>query len=277
MKFTKMHGCQNDFVFVNCFDENISTSTNLNELARNICDRRLGVGADGLILVKPVPNADAFMQIFNADGSEDTMCGNGIRCIAKYVYDHGIVTPDRTHISIDTADGVKEIELEIHDGKVEIVTVDMGIPKLTSELPEAINIHDWKLSFVGVDDGTDHAVYFVDDQPTIRTINYWPDSEFARHGENFENHSRFPNRTSSDFIKIISRNEINMRVFERGCGETMACGTGATASAFAGVLLGKLDNNVLVHLRGGDLRIKVDTDKRCFLIGPAVEVFSGEY
>ena len=275
MKFTKMHGCQNDFVFVNCFNENIAA--NLNELARNICDRRLGVGADGLILVRPSTKADAFMQIFNADGSEDTMCGNGIRCTAKYVHDHGIIPTGKTHTSIDTADGVKEIDLELNNGKVKIATVDMGLPKLTSELPEAINVHGWHLNFVGIDDGTDHAVYFVEDNPEIQDINSWPDSEFAKYGVDFENHSRFPNRTSSNFIKILSRDEINMRVFERGCGETMACGTGATASAFAGVLLGKLDNEVLVHLRGGDLRIRVDSEKRCFLIGPAIEVFSGEY
>ncbi|MBQ6737932.1 MAG: diaminopimelate epimerase [Synergistaceae bacterium] len=272
MKFTKMHGCLNDFVFVNCFEEKIS---NPNDLAKKISDRRSGVGADGLILVKPSENADAFMQIYNSDGSEDTMCGNGIRCMAKYVYDHGIARKNK--IFIDTPVGIKEIDVQTEDGKVKIASVDMGIPNLTSDVPEAIHVHDFNLKFVGVDTGTDHAVYFVEDNPDIKNIISWPDSEFAKEGTFFENHKRFPLRTTSDFIEIISRNEINMRVFERGCGETMACGTGATASVFAGVILGKLDNEVTVHLRGGDLKIKVDDNKKCFLIGSAVEVFSGEF
>ena len=276
MNFTKMHGCQNDFVFINCMNEDLS-QFDLNDLARRLCDRRLGVGADGLILVRPSDKADAFMQIFNADGSEDTMCGNGIRCTAKYVYDHNIIPAERSHTSIDTADGVKEIDLTINNGKVEIARVNMGIPRITSKLPEAINVNGLDLKFYGIDDGTDHAVYFIEDNPAINGINSWADSDFAKLGVYFETHERFPNRTSSDFIEIISRGEINMRVFERGCGETMACGTGATASVFAGVLSGKLDNNVLVHLRGGDLRIEVDGGKCCYLIGPAVEVFAGEF
>ena len=275
MKFTKMHGCLNDFVIINCFKEKIDT--NINELAQKMCDRRNGIGADGLILIKPSDNSDAFMGIYNSDGSQDTMCGNGIRCVAKYIYDHEIVGHEKTKFLIDTLSGLKKISLETENGKAKIITVDIGIAKLTSELPEKIKIHNFDLKFIGVDTGTDHAVYFVEDNPEIKNINSWPDSEFANEGIYFERHKRFPNFVSSDFIEIISRNEINMRVFERGCGETMACGTGATASAFAGVISGKLDNEVLVHLRGGDLKIKVEPDNRCFLTGEAVEVFSGEF
>ncbi|MBQ9595799.1 MAG: diaminopimelate epimerase [Synergistaceae bacterium] len=277
MKFTKMHGCQNDFVVINCFSENLA-GLNLNDLAAGICDRRNGVGADGLILIKRSDKADAFMQIFNADGSEDTMCGNGIRCTAKYIYEHGIVSPDKTRaLSIETLAGVKKIDLELRDSIVNKICVDMGVPELTSELPEAINIHGMQLKFIGVDTGTAHSVYFIEDNSEIHDINSWPDSDFAREGVYFERHSRFPEYTTSDFVEILSPDEINMRVYERGCGETMACGTGSTASVFAGFILGKLNNNVLVHLRGGDLSVRVDDEKRCFMTGPAVETFSGEF
>ena len=278
MKFTKMHGCQNDFVVIDCFNDNASLH-DLNALAARICDRRNGVGADGLILVKHSDKAQAFMQIFNADGSEDTMCGNGIRCTAKFVHDHGIIAPDVKHFAIETLGGIKSIDLALRDNQVESVCVDMGIPGLTSELPEAIEVHSMRLKFTGVDTGTAHAVYFLEDNPELRGFMKLPDSDFAAQGVYFERHERFlPDFTTSDFIEILSRGEINMRVYERGCGETMACGTGSTASVWAGFMLGKLDNDVLVHLRGGDLKIKIDTqDKRCFMTGPAVEVFSGEY
>ena len=272
MKFSKMHGCQNDFVVVNCFNEKISDANNL---AFEICNRRSGVGADGLILVERSNNADAFMRIYNADGSEDTMCGNGIRCTAKFMYEHGII--NKTETSIETLSGVKNISLEISDDKAKIISVNMGVPNITSELPEAIKVNGRNLKFYGIDTGTAHAVYFVEDNPEIFGINEWLASDFAKEGFYFENHERFPERTTSDFIEIISRDEINMRVFERGCGETMACGTGSTASAFAGVISGKLNREVLVHLQGGDLRIKVAHDNTCFLIGEAVEVFSGDY
>ena len=274
MKFTKMHGCKNDFVMVNCFHEK-GKIFDSNKLAAEICDRRSGVGADGLILIQPSEKAEAFMRIYNSDGSEDTMCGNGIRCTAKYFYDH--ISNEKTEFSIETLSGVKKISLEISEGKTKTVSVDMGIPPVTSEMPEAINVHGRKLKFFGIDTGTDHAVYFIEDNPEIKDIMKWSGSEFAQEGIYFENHERFPERVSSDFVEIISRDEINMRVFERGCGETMACGTGATASVFAGVISNKLNREVLVHLRGGDLKIKVAPDNRCYLIGGAVEVFSGEY
>ena len=275
MKFTKMHGCGNDYVYVNCFEETVPSPEKLSPV---ISDRHKGIGADGLILILPTPNADAFMQLYNADGSSDTMCGNGIRCVAKYVYDHGLVPPDRKTLKIDTPVGMHEIALTIQNGKVSSATVDMGIGSVNSTaLPEAITVHDTPLKFVGINIGNDHAVYFLDENPAIADIHTWPDSKFAAEGDYFERHPRFPNRINSEFIEVLSRKEINMRVYERGSGETMACGTGSTASVFAGVVTGRLDGEVTVHLRGGDLVIRVDEDNRCFMTGPAVEVFSGEY
>ena len=274
MKFTKMHGCGNDYIYVNGFTEKVNAPE---ELARKISDRHFGIGSDGLILILPTQNGDAFMQLYNADGSKGTMCGNGIRCVAKYVYDHGLIPATRNYALIDTPAGVKKIALEVVNGKVKSATVDMGIAKLAGELPEKINVNNRSLQFIGVDVGNDHAVYFLDDNPELEGIMTWPDSKFASEGVFFETHKRFVNRVNSEFIKIISRDEINMRVYERGSGETLACGTGATASAFAGVIAGKLNRDVLVHLRGGDLRIKVNDDNRCFMTGPAVEIFSGEY
>ena len=274
MKFTKMHGCGNDYVYVNCFEEKVP---NPEKLSPVISDRHKGIGADGLILILPCENADAFMQLYNADGSSDTMCGNGIRCVAKYVYDHGLVSPDRRTLKIDTPVGMHELELTVENGKVSRVCVDMGIGSTNSKVPEDIIVHDVPLKFVGINVGNDHAVYFLDENPPLEGIHSWPDSKFAAEGVYFETHKRFPNRINSEFIEVISRKEINMRVYERGSGETMACGTGSTASAFAGVITGRLDREVTVHLRGGDLVIRVDENNRCFMTGPAVEVYSGEY
>ncbi len=274
MKFTKMHGCGNDYVYVNCFEEKVSDPEKLSPI---ISDRHKGIGADGLILILPTPNADAFMQLYNADGSSDTMCGNGIRCVAKYVYDHGLVPPDKRTLRIDTPVGMHELELTVEDGKVSSVCVDMGIGRATTRIPEPITVHSTPLKYIGINVGNDHAVYFLDENPAIRDIHSWPDSKFAAEGDYFERHENFPNRINSEFIEVVSRREINMRVYERGSGETMACGTGSTASVFAGVISGRLDREVTVHLRGGDLVIRVDEDNRCFMTGPAVEVFSGEY
>ena len=275
MKFTKMHGCGNDYIYVNCFREKVDSPE---ALAIKISDRHFGIGSDGLILILPPKDdsSDAFMQLYNADGSKGSMCGNGIRCVAKYVYDHGLIPSDRTETFIDTPVGIKKISLDIRDGRVINASVDMGVAKLTSELPEEISVSGMKLNFVGVDVGTAHAVYFVEDNPELKNIFSWPDSEFASEGRKFETHSRFPDRVNTEFIEVISRDEIKMRVYERGSGETMACGTGATASAFAGFVSGKLSRDVLVHLRGGDLKIKIEDGDRCIMTGPAVEVFSGE-
>ena len=275
MKFTKMHGCGNDYVYVNCFNEKVKDPENL---SIRISDRHKGIGADGLILILPTPNADAFMQLYNADGSSDTMCGNGIRCVAKYVYDHGLVPPEKKILKIDTPVGMRELYLTVgNDGKVSSVRVNMGKGKATTPIPDDINVHGMNLKLIGINVGNDHAVYFVEDNPVIADILKWPDSKFAAEGDYFEKHERFPKRINSEFIEIISRREINMRVYERGSGETMACGTGTTASVFAGVVSGKLDRDVTVHLRGGDLMIHVDDDDTCWMTGPAVEVFNGEY
>ncbi|MBQ7155262.1 MAG: diaminopimelate epimerase [Synergistaceae bacterium] len=276
MKFTKMHGCGNDYVYVNCFEENVPNPAKLSTI---ISDRHKGIGADGLILILPTPNADAFMQLYNSDGSSDTMCGNGIRCVAKYVYDHGLVPKDRRTLKIDTPVGMHELELTVENGKVSSVCVDMGIGRATTKIPEDICVHGMNLKYVGINVGNDHAVYFLDENPELAGIHTWPDSKFAAEGDYFERHKNFPNRVNSEFIEVLSRKEINMRVYERGSGETMACGTGSTASAFAGVASGRLDRNcgITVHLRGGDLVIRVDDENRCFMTGPAVEVFNGEY
>lgn len=274
MKFTKMHGCGNDYVYVNCFEEKVNDPE---KLAPIISDRHKGIGADGLILILPTPKADAFMQLYNADGSSDTMCGNGIRCVAKYVYDHGIIPANRRTLTIDTPVGMRELELTVEGGKVQSVRVNMGKGTATTPIPDNITVHGMALKFVGINVGNDHAVYFTDENPALNGIHSWPDSKFAAEGVYFETHERFPNRVNSEFIEVISRREINMRVYERGSAETMACGTGSTASAFAGYVSGRLDNEVLVHLRGGDLVINIDSDNTCYMTGPAVEVFTGEY
>ena len=274
MNFTKMQGCGNDYVYLNCFEEKIF---NPEELAKKISDRHFGIGSDGLILILPTPNADAFMQLYNSDGSKASMCGNGIRCVAKYIYDHGLIPKDRLETLIETPAGIKKILLEVKNEKVQFATVDMGEAKLTSDILEEIKIDEKKLKFVGVNVGNPHAVYFLEDNPEIKNIFSWPDSKFAIEGIKFENHPKFfPDRVNSEFIEIISRDEIKMRVFERGSGETMACGTGATAAAFAGFISGKLNSKVLVHLRGGDLKIEINNNNFCSMTGEAVEVFSGE-
>ena len=271
-----MQGCGNDYVYVNCFEEKISDPE---KLAEKISDRHFGIGADGLILILPPvsESSDAFMQLYNFDGSKASMCGNGIRCVAKYIYDHGIVPENRKKVFIDTPAGIKEIFLEIQNQKVSAATVNMGEAKISSEIPEEIKIGEKNLNFIGVDVGNPHAVYFIEDNPEIKDVFSWEDSKFAIEGKKFENHSRFPDRVNSEFIEIISRDEIKMRVFERGSGETLACGTGATASAFAGFKAGKLDSKVLVHLRGGDLKIEIQKNNFCLMTGEAVEVFNGEY
>ena len=280
MRFTKMQGCGNDYVYVNCFEEKISEPE---ELAKKISDRHFGIGADGLILILPPvrENSDAFMQLYNFDGSKAAMCGNGIRCVAKYIYDHGIVAKNRKKVFVDTPAGIKEISLEIKNEKVTAAAVNMGEAKITSsgknEIAEEIEIDGKKLKFIGVDVGNPHAVYFLDENSEIKNIFSWEDSKFDLEGKKFENHSRFKDRVNSEFIEFISPDEIKMRVFERGSGETLACGTGATASAFAGFKAGKLNSKVLVHLRGGDLKIEIQENNFCLMTGEAVEVFHGEF
>ncbi len=285
MKFTKMHGCGNDYIYVNCFEETVSDPSSL---AIKLADRHYGIGGDGLILIEPSDKADAYMHMFNLDGSEGNMCGNGIRCVAKYIADHGIVPADKDTVTVDTKSGVKTIELTKEGGKVVSATVDMGVAKLDSELPEKIIVplgegggQDAELLFYGIDIGNPHAVYFLEDNDVLgSTVGSCEDLLHAlpleKIGPAFESHPRFPDKVNSEFIDVVSRNEVNFRVWERGSGETLACGTGASASVAAGFLAGKLDSEVLVHLVGGDLKIRYDEETgHCFMTGPATEVFSG--
>lgn len=274
MKFTKMQGCGNDYVYVNCFKEKIQ---NPNELAKLVSNRNYGVGSDGLILILPSEEADFTMRMFNEDGSESNMCGNGIRCVAKYVYDKGMTSKDK--ISIATKAGIKELELEIKDGVVTMVTVDMGEPILESKLipvlidkdkvvNEPIMIQDKSYQITCVSMGNPHAVVFVEDVQAI---------DIEEIGPLFEHHEYFPERVNTEFIQVIDDHTINMRVWERGSGETLACGTGACASVVACVLNGKTKDLVTVHLLGGDLIIKYDQlNNTVYMTGPAVTVFEGE-
>lgn len=276
MKFTKMQGCGNDYVYVNCFSEKV---TDPSSLAVKIADRHFGVGGDGLILIEPSDKADAYMHMFNLDGSEGNMCGNGIRCVAKYIYDHGIIPSDRDEAVIDTKSGLKKIKLYTDNGKMTHATVDMGIAKLTSELPEDITVHGMHLRFIGIDVGNPHAIYFLSDNPELN-VSKVSDLDFLLYGHDFETHERFPEKVNSEFIRILSPTEIDFRVWERGSGETLACGTGATAAVAAGCMAKKLqpDTEVTVHLIGGDLKIKYESATgQCFMTGPAVEVFSGDF
>ena len=274
MKFTKMHGCGNDYVYVNLFEEQLDNPA---EVSIKVSDRHFGIGSDGLITIGPSDKADFRMHIYNADGSEAEMCGNGIRCVAKYVYDHNLT--DKTEITVETGAGILTLILFTEDGKVQQVRVDMGEPILEpSQIPvlakgdkvidEPIEVggKTWNMTCVSM--GNPHAVVFVDD-----TANF----PLETYGPLFENHERFPKRTNTEFVQIISRTEANMRVWERGSAETWACGTGTCACVMACILNGKTEDKVLVHLRGGDLTIEYDRESNhVFMTGPATEVFEGE-
>ncbi len=277
MKFTKMQGCGNDYIYVNCFKETVKEPK---ELARRISDRHFGVGSDGLILICPSEKADFRMIMYNMDGSEGMMCGNGIRCVGKYVYDYGMI--EKTKISIETKAGIKYLDLFIEDGKVQKVTVDVGSPIILPEkipvqaekgleklvdAPILVDGKEYRMTCVSM--GNPHAVVFFED---IKTL------DLKEIGSAFEHHKRFPDSVNTEFIHIRNRNEIDMRVWERGSGETLACGTGACASAYACILNGFTDDQVLVHLLGGDLEICYDREKdTIFMTGTAVTVFDGEW
>lgn len=274
MKFTKMHGCGNDYVYVNCFEETIE---NPSEVARFVSDRHFGIGSDGMILICPSEIADFRMAMYNLDGSEGKMCGNGVRCIAKYVYDHQLT--DKTRISLETLGGIKYLDLNIKDGKVETVKVDMGEPILTpADIPvnlsgdtiinEPVEVEGsiWNITCISM--GNPHAVVFVDDTKSLN---------LEKIGPAFEKHPIFPEQVNTEFAHVIDRKTVDMRVWERGSGETFACGTGACATAMACILNGKTEDEVLVHLVGGDLLIQYDRKtNHIFMTGPATEVFSGE-
>ena len=276
MRFIKMHGIGNDYVCVECFSQSVSDPEGL---ARRISDRHFGVGADGLILILPSDIADAKMRIFNADGSEAEMCGNGIRCVAKYVHDHGISS--NNPLRIETSAGIKTISLTLNEqNKVILATVDMGEPILepskipvkisqgrTIDIPLETPKGIFKMTCVSM--GNPHAVIFVDNVDKV------PLHEI---GPMIENHPLFPSRVNVHFVKVLSRREVIMRTWERGSGETLACGTGASAVCVAGVLNDLTEREILAHLPGGDLQLhwSVD-DNHVYMTGPAEEVFTGDW
>ena len=270
MRCTKMQGIGNDYVYVNCFEETVADPA---AVARFVSDRHFGIGSDGLILIGPSGTADCRMDMYNMDGSRGVMCGNGVRCVGKYAYDHGLVPGDRRSLTVETLAGVKTIEFTVEEKNgrftARLLTVDMGEARLTSELPEPINVDGRDYSFVGISVGNPHAVYFMDSIDDLR---------LDRIGPSFEMHPRFqPDRVNTEFIQLVDRNHIRMRVWERGSGETWACGSGATASAAAAILMGYTEDEVEVELRGGKLRIRLDRESgHLFMTGPAVEVFRGD-
>jgi diaminopimelate epimerase len=280
-----MQGAGNDYIYVDCFAE--AVPKDVPGLARRISDRRFGVGGDGLILICPSERADAEMRMFNADGSAAEMCGNGIRCVAKYVYDHGICRQNR--LRIESAGNVRELELGIADGRVDRVRVDMGEPVLTpADIPTTLRstansaegssetVVDVPMTVAGrtfqvttVSMGNPHCVTFVNELTDDWVLGIGPQLEVD---------PRFPRRVNCEFVRVRSRGEVDQRTWERGSGETLACGTGACAVGVAGVLTGRTDRNVVVHLPGGDLEIEWSaTDNRVYMTGPAVEVFCGEW
>ena len=269
-----MQGIGNDYVYVNCFKETVE---NPSETARVISDRHFGIGSDGLILIKPSKTADFEMDMYNADGSRGAMCGNGIRCVAKYVYDYGLT--DKTSITVSTRSGIKYLDLTVENGKVSQVRVDMGAPILDAEQipvvsdvspvighPVTVQGQEYRMTCVSM--GNPHCVVPVEDVEGLKIEDIGP---------YFEHYSRFPDRVNTEFIKVIDRKTVRMRVWERGAGETWACGTGACAVAAACILNGWTDDEVLVKLRGGDLSIHWDREKNTiFMTGPAAVVFDGE-
>ncbi|MDO8140799.1 MAG: diaminopimelate epimerase [Candidatus Brocadiales bacterium] len=275
MKFTKMHGIGNDYVYINCFEEEIKNPV---KLAPIISDRHFGVGSDGLILILPSKVADCRMRIFNADGSEAQMCGNGIRCVAKYVYDYKITA--KNPLAVETQSGVKTIQLFTTNGKVYSARVNMGKPKLMrSEIPmlgketqvvdEPLTIGNgvsFRITCVSM--GNPHCVIFTDNFGKI---------DLPQHGAEIERHPSFPERTNAHFVQVHSPGEVTMKTWERGSGITLACGTGASAVCVAGVLNKKTDRKILAHLPGGDLELEWAEDGNVYMTGPATEVFTGEW
>lgn len=276
MKFTKMHGIGNDYVYVNVFDQLLAVDPAA--LAAAVSDRHFGIGSDGLILIGPSKRADARMRMFNADGSESEMCGNGIRCVAKYIYDHGLVQADR--VTIETGRGVLALDLEVEDGRVRRVRVDMGVPILrAAEIPTAlpddppidvpISVAGQEIRVTAVSMGNPHAVAYVDDVSTFPVADLGPA---------LEHHPAFPKRVNAHFVQVLAPDEVRMRTWERGTGITLACGTGACAVCVAGVLTARTGRSLLAHLPGGDLELEwPGPGQPVFMTGPATEVFSGEW
>ncbi|PRX24054.1 diaminopimelate epimerase [Orenia metallireducens] len=278
MKFTKMHGLGNDFVLIDCMEQEVK---NPSQLAQEMCDRNFGIGADGLVLILPsdLAEADYRMRIFNPDGSEPQMCGNAIRCFAKYLYERELT--EKTKLNIETLAGIIRPELILKDGAVELVKVDMGEPILRrSEIPmegeeqeqvikEELAVGTEVFEVTAVSMGNPHCIIFVDDIEEIELSNWGPQ---------IETHKVFPEDINVEFIEVLNQDEIEMRVWERGAGITLACGTGACASTVAAILNGYTNRKITVHLAGGDLVIEwADNNNRVYMSGPATEVFEGEW
>jgi len=274
MKFTKMEGCGNDYIYVNGYTEKVENKT---ELVKKLSNRHFGIGGDGVIFVNPSEIADFEMEMYNADGSRSEMCGNGIRCVGKYVYDNGLT--DKTEVTIESFGKIKYLELFIEEEKVTTVRVNMGAPELEAmEIPvksnnkrvidEEITVNGVNYRMTCVSMGNPHAVIFMED---VKNLNIEAIGPF------FENHERFPRRTNTEFVKVIDRKNVEMRVWERGAGETLACGTGSCATVVACILNGLTEDKVTVNLLGGTLLIEWNREiNRIFMTGPATTVFQGE-
>ena len=278
MKFTKMHGCGNDYVYINGASERISQEEKP-EWVRKISDRHFGIGSDGAIFINPSAEADFEMEIYNADGSRSEMCGNGIRCVGKYVYDKGLT--NKTRVSVISGGQVKYLDLTVEEGKVSLVKVNMGAPVLKAEQVPVISEQEEVISqpvlipetgetyrMTCVSMGNPHAVVFLEDVKNL---------EIEKIGPYFEHHSCFPNRTNTEFVKVLDRKNVEMRVWERGTGETLACGTGCCATAVACILNGLTEDEVTVHVLGGKISVFWDRQENLvYMTGPAATVFEGE-
>ena len=275
LPFVKMQGCGNDYVYVDGFHHEVKDPS---ALARAVSDRRFGVGSDGLILALPSTRADFRMRMWNLDGSESEMCGNGLRCVSKFVYERGLA-PQKPRLKVETGAGVLEVDLHLEAGRVDSVTVDMGEPRLErAEIPmlgkpgrvldEALAVDGRTLAVTAVSMGNPHAVTYV---PSTA------EAPVSRWGPLVERHPSFPRRTNAHFVEVLSPSEVRQRTWERGCGETHACGTGACAVAVAGVLTGRTGRDLTLHLLGGDLQVRWPEGGHVFLTGPCVEVFEGRW
>ncbi len=274
MRFTKMHGCGNDYVYVNCFQEKVPTD--LPKLARAVSDRHFGVGSDGLILICPSERADVRMRMFNADGSEAEMCGNGVRCVAKLAHDHGIA--HKSPLTVETGRGVLTLDLHVKEGRVQTVRVNMGEPILQADQipttlpgnpPLNVPLPSFDLRGTCVSMGNPHCVIHVPEITDTLVLGIGPKIETA---------PVFPRKINVEFVRVNRPDDVTMRVWERGSGETLACGTGACAVCVAGVLTGRTQRRLTVHLTGGDLQLEWSAaDNHVYLTGPAVEVFSGDW
>ncbi|MCQ2451949.1 MAG: diaminopimelate epimerase [Oscillospiraceae bacterium] len=282
MKFVKMEGCGNDYVYVNGFEEKIENKV---EVVKFLSDRHFGIGSDGVIFINPSSIADFEMEMWNADGTRAEMCGNGIRCVAKYVYDFGLT--DKTEFTIESFGKIKVITCTLKEGKVELVRVDMGEPILQAELvpiasgndrvlDEALEVEGNIYHITGVSMGNPHAVTFLDDRFPLADADI-ETLDLEAIGPKFEHHERFPKRINAEFVKVLDRSHVRMRVWERGTGETLCCGTGCCATAVACILNGLTDNQVTVQVTGGAVHIEWDRESNhIFMTGPARVSFMGE-